>query len=215
MDFRKARVFISSGASSRGFGGSCLNGGMRTPTPAFSRSFGSTRLPLTRTSPLRITRWMWLKDKPGKPRLEKTVDAHAVLVRRDHDILHAGGAEARRRRWRGRRPLTLPPRSGGFSPLPLRERVVASSMARSDRLRRTLAAFERSPLTQLAPLALATLSRKGRGFEPRRSPVLVSPAPGRLASPTPPGPRNLLAAARLARTAAPHCPLRSLRSLAQ
>ena len=52
---RRARLF---GASSR-------SGGMRTVCPASSRFFGCVRLPLTRTSPLRMTRWMWEKLKPG------------------------------------------------------------------------------------------------------------------------------------------------------
>ena len=35
---------------------------MRTVCPASSRFFGSARLPLTRNSPLRITRWIWEKS---------------------------------------------------------------------------------------------------------------------------------------------------------
>ena len=38
---------------------------MRTAWPASSRCFGSARLPFTRTSPLRMMRWMWLKESPG------------------------------------------------------------------------------------------------------------------------------------------------------
>ena len=41
------------------------SGGMRTCCPTSSRSFVSTRLPFTRTSPLRTMRWMWLNDRPG------------------------------------------------------------------------------------------------------------------------------------------------------
>ena len=38
---------------------------MRTCWPVSSRSFGSARLPFSRTSPLRMMRWMWLNDRPG------------------------------------------------------------------------------------------------------------------------------------------------------
>ena len=38
---------------------------MRTVCPASSRFFGWVRLPFTRTSPLRITRWIWEKLRPG------------------------------------------------------------------------------------------------------------------------------------------------------
>ena len=69
---------------------------MRTVCPASSRFFGSVRLPLTRTSPLRMTRWMWEKLKPRKPRLEKAVDPHAGFVGRDRNILHAGRQRSRR-----------------------------------------------------------------------------------------------------------------------
>ena len=66
IDLMKARSFCACGASSRGFGASSLSGGMRTACPASSRFFGSVRLPFTRTSPLRMMRWMWLNDRPGK-----------------------------------------------------------------------------------------------------------------------------------------------------
>ena len=39
---------------------------MRTCWPASSRSLGSARLPFTRTSPLRMMRWIWLNEGPGK-----------------------------------------------------------------------------------------------------------------------------------------------------
>ena len=39
---------------------------MRTAWPPSSRAFGCVRLPFTRTSPLRMMRWMWLNDRPGK-----------------------------------------------------------------------------------------------------------------------------------------------------
>src|SRR4051794_13660938 len=39
---------------------------MRTLWPSSSRSLLSTRLPSTRSSPLRTTRWMWENDRPGK-----------------------------------------------------------------------------------------------------------------------------------------------------
>jgi hypothetical protein len=38
---------------------------MRTACPASSRAFGWVRLPFTRTSPLRMMRWIWLNDRPG------------------------------------------------------------------------------------------------------------------------------------------------------
>ena len=38
---------------------------MRTDWPASSRAFGCVRLPFTRTSPLRMMRWIWLNDRPG------------------------------------------------------------------------------------------------------------------------------------------------------
>ena len=63
---RKARSFCACGASSRGVGASSFSGGMRTACPASSRSFGWVRLPFTRTSPLRMMRWIWLNDRPGK-----------------------------------------------------------------------------------------------------------------------------------------------------
>ena len=62
----KSRSFCACGASSRSFGASSWSGGMRTACPASSRFFGSVRLPFTRTSPLRMMRWMWLNDRPGK-----------------------------------------------------------------------------------------------------------------------------------------------------
>jgi len=37
---------------------------MRMVCPACSRFFGWVRLPFTRTSPLRMTRWMWEKLNP-------------------------------------------------------------------------------------------------------------------------------------------------------
>ena len=62
----KARSFWSALASSRGFGASILSGGMRIAWPFRSRSLGCARLPFTRTSPLRMMRWIWLNDRPGK-----------------------------------------------------------------------------------------------------------------------------------------------------
>ena len=44
---------------------SSLSGGMRICWPVSRRSFGSARLPFTRTSPLRMMRWMWLNESPG------------------------------------------------------------------------------------------------------------------------------------------------------
>ena len=38
---------------------------MRTACPASSLFFGWVRLPFTRTSPLRMMRWMWLNERPG------------------------------------------------------------------------------------------------------------------------------------------------------
>ena len=39
---------------------------MRTAWPVSSRALGCVRFPFTRTSPLRMMRWMWLNDSPGK-----------------------------------------------------------------------------------------------------------------------------------------------------
>ena len=75
----------------RGFGASSCSGGMRTACPASSRSFGCARLPFTRTSPLRMMRWMWLNDRPGKRASKKRSTPHAGFVGRDGDGLHAGG----------------------------------------------------------------------------------------------------------------------------
>ena len=94
----KARSFWSLVASSRGFGGSILSGGMRIAWPFCSRSLGCARLPFTRTSPLRMMRWMWLNDRPGIARLEEAVEPHAVLVGADGDGLHA--LAGLRRGWR-------------------------------------------------------------------------------------------------------------------
>ena len=91
---------VSAGA---GFGASSRSGGMRTAWPASSRSLGCARLPFTRNSPLRMMRWMWLNDRPGKPRLEEAVDPHAGFVRRDRDGLHAGRDRGHRRRRNGAR----------------------------------------------------------------------------------------------------------------
>ena len=38
---------------------------MRTACPAASRSFGCARLPFTRSSPLRMMRWIWENESPG------------------------------------------------------------------------------------------------------------------------------------------------------
>ena len=82
------RVWFSASESwPAAFGASSCSGGMRTLCPASSRSLLSARLPFTRNSPLRTMRWMWENDRPRKPRLEKTVDPHVVLVRRHHDGL--------------------------------------------------------------------------------------------------------------------------------
>ena len=63
----KARSFCACGASSRGVRRVELAAaGCARAWPASSRAFGSVRLPFTRTSPLRMMRWMWLNDRPGK-----------------------------------------------------------------------------------------------------------------------------------------------------
>src|SRR6188474_1914155 len=103
IDFRKARSFCAAGASSRGAGASTLSGGMRTACPASRRAFGCVRLPFTRTSPLRMMRWIWLKDRPGnrasKKRSTRTplrapdVGQHVVLAPRG-DGTTAGAPDA-------------------------------------------------------------------------------------------------------------------------
>ena len=71
---------------------------MRICWPTSSRSFGSARLPFTRTSPLRMMRWMWLNESPGnrasKKRSTRMPDSSAA----DGDGLHAGGDLGKRRR---------------------------------------------------------------------------------------------------------------------
>ncbi len=62
-----ASVFCAASDSGPAvFGASSFSGGMRTLCPSSSRSLLSTRLPSTRSSPLRTTRWMWENDRPGK-----------------------------------------------------------------------------------------------------------------------------------------------------
>ena len=68
---------------------------MRTVWPSSSRSLLSARLPLTRNSPFRTMRWIWLKESCGKRVLEEAVDPHLVLVGADHELLHAGGEHLR------------------------------------------------------------------------------------------------------------------------
>jgi len=58
-------------------------------------------LAVTRSSPLRMTRWMWEKLRPGKPRFQEAVDPHAGFVRRHRDGLHRGGGGKRRMIGRG------------------------------------------------------------------------------------------------------------------
>ncbi len=73
--------------------------------PGFaSRAFGCVRLPFTRTSPLRMMRWMWLNDRPGNRASKKRSTRMPDLVGRDGDGLHAG----RKMHWlrRGCVPLT-------------------------------------------------------------------------------------------------------------
>ena len=94
IDLRKARVFSSASLGRDcGFGASSCSGGMRTACPACSRSLAVARLPFTRSSPLRMMRWMWENDRPGKPRLQEAVDAHAGFVGGDRHGLHAGGRQ--------------------------------------------------------------------------------------------------------------------------
>ena len=85
IDLRKARVFSSSAERREaGFGWFSLSGGMRICWPVSSRSFGSARLPFTLTSPLRMMRWMWLNDSPGKRasknRSSRMPDSSALTV---------------------------------------------------------------------------------------------------------------------------------------
>ena len=70
---------------------------MRTVCPASRRSLPSTRLPSTRSSPLRTMRWIWVKESPGNFRLQKAVDPHAGFVRRHRHGLHAGHRHRLRR----------------------------------------------------------------------------------------------------------------------
>ncbi|MEY9128193.1 hypothetical protein ABIA09_007755 [Bradyrhizobium yuanmingense] len=67
ISFSAFSVFCAASESSpTTFGASSLSGGIRTLCPSSSRSLLSTRLPSTRSSPLRTTRWMWENDRPGK-----------------------------------------------------------------------------------------------------------------------------------------------------
>ena len=70
-------------------------GGMRTACPASRRSFGCARLPLTRSSPFRMTRWIWEKAQARKPRFQEAVHPHAGFVGRNGDRLDAGVAARR------------------------------------------------------------------------------------------------------------------------
>ncbi len=59
--------------------------------PCFEAALGLGAFAVTRTSPLRIMRWIWLNDRPGNRASKKRVDAHAVFVGGHRDVLHAGG----------------------------------------------------------------------------------------------------------------------------
>src|ERR1700727_989187 len=67
MSLRAESVFVAASESSPAtLGASSLSGGMRMLWPSSIRSLLSARLPLTRNSPLRTTRWIWENDRPGK-----------------------------------------------------------------------------------------------------------------------------------------------------
>ena len=61
-------LLLLGGRARRGLARSRRSGGTRMPQPASSRSLGFARRPLTRTSPLRTMRWMWVKATLGNAR---------------------------------------------------------------------------------------------------------------------------------------------------
>ena len=71
---------------------------MRICWPVSRRSFGSARLPFTRTSPLRMMRWMWLNERPGnrcsKKRSTRMPPSSAVAVTVCTPVAISGAARA-------------------------------------------------------------------------------------------------------------------------
>ena len=183
---------------------------MRTAWPLSSRAFGSVRLPFTRTSPLRMMRWMWLNDRPGKraskKRSTRMPDSSGVTVTVCTAAENcaalalasaSGGAGAG---WRSTEPPALPlGRDRPALPRAYRKKAGAGAVA----LRRA------RPLPARLPGHDALGSSLGR---PRRlAPLFAIALAIRVARA-----RALLAAARLTwSVSAPHSPPRSLRNLAQ
>ena len=120
MDLMKARSLCSAGLSAPGRGASSRSGGMRIDCPASSRPFGCARLPFTRTSPLRMMRWIWLKDSPGNGCSKKRSTRMPFSSARDGHGLDG------RRQWRagGRLPGLF---ADGSAPAGARQRGFGDS----------------------------------------------------------------------------------------
>ena len=118
--FEEGAVLRRLGASSRGFGGSTLSGGMRTPGPPRSRSFGCGALAVHPHLAFADDALDVAERQAGKPRLEETVDPHAVLVAADVDGLHAlAGLVADLWAWSRCRLRSSPFRGGSSVPATL------------------------------------------------------------------------------------------------
>ena len=164
--------------------------------PASSRSLLSARLPLTRNSPLRTMRWIWLKESCGKRASRKRSIRMLVLVRRDHELLHAGGEHLRRlgldlgARRRLASPAACASRQVCAAPAGPRARGWCGAGLRVGSVRRP-----RPPRARPRPrrgagraariMARALALRRARGRRPRRR---AGAAPPLAARPLPPAP---------------------------